>query len=97
MKVEQFATVIPLLPFDTQTMIIRKQPNLHGIGVCDKIKTYADEHHKECVIIDMAYQDELFLHELRELINYRQGRELSACSISPAIAKASSRNISCSC
>lgn len=75
MKVEQFATVIPLLPFDTQTMIIRKQPNLHGIGVCDKIKTYADEHHKECVIIDMAYQDELFLHELRELINYRQGRE----------------------
>jgi hypothetical protein len=23
----------------------------------------------------MAYQDELFLHELRELINYRQGRE----------------------
>jgi len=75
MKVEQFATVIPLLPFNTQTMIIRKQPNLHGIGVCDKIKTYADEHHKECVIIDMAYQDELFLHELRELINYRQGRE----------------------
>ena len=75
MKVEQFATVIPLLPFDTQTMIIRKQPNLHGIGVCDKIKTYADKHHKECVIIDMAYQDELFLHELRELINYRQGRE----------------------
>lgn len=75
MKVEQFATVIPLLPFDTQTMIICKQPNLHGIGVCDKIKTYADEHHKECVIIDMAYQDELFLHELRELINYRQGRE----------------------
>ena len=41
MKVEQFATVIPLLPFDTQTMIIRKQPSLHGIGVCDKIKTYA--------------------------------------------------------
>jgi len=75
MKVEQFATVIPLLPFNTQTMIIRKQPNLHGIGVCDKIKTYADAHHKECVIIDMAYQDELFLHELRELINYRQGRE----------------------
>lgn len=75
MKVEQFAAVIPLLPFNTQTMIIRKQPNLHGIGVCDKIKTYADEHHKECVIIDMAYQDELFLHELRELINYRQGRE----------------------
>jgi len=75
MKVEQFATVIPLLPFNTQTMIIRKQPNLHGIGVCDKIKTYADKHHKECVIIDMAYQDELFLHELRELINYRQGRE----------------------
>lgn len=75
MKVEQLATVIPLLPFNTQTMIIRKQPNLHGIGVCDKIKTYADEHHKECVIIDMAYQDELFLHELRELINYRQGRE----------------------
>ena len=75
MKVEQFATFIPLLPFNTQTMIIRKQPNLHGIGVCDKIKTYADKHHKECVIIDMAYQDELFLHELRELINYRQGRE----------------------
>ena len=75
MKVEQFATVIPLLPFNTQTMIIRKQLNLHGIGVCDKIKTYADEHHKECVIIDMAYQDDLFLHELRELINYRQGRE----------------------
>jgi hypothetical protein len=75
MKVEQLATVIPLLPFNTQTMIIRKQPNLHGIGVCDKIKTYADEHRKECVIIDMAYQDELFLHELRELINYRQGRE----------------------
>jgi hypothetical protein len=75
MKVEQFATVIPLLPFNTQTMIIRKQPNLHGIGVCDKIKTYADKHHKECVIIGMAYQDELFLHELRELINYRQGRE----------------------
>jgi hypothetical protein len=75
MKVEQFATVIPLLPFNTQTMIIRKQPDLHGIGVCDKIKSYADEHHKECVIIDMAYQDELFLHELRELINYRQGRE----------------------
>lgn len=75
MKVEQFATVIPLLPFNTQTMIIRKQPNLHGIGVCDKIKTYADEHRKECVIIDMAYQDDLFLHELRELINYRQGRE----------------------
>lgn len=75
MKVEQFAAVIPLLPFNTQTMIIRKQPNLHGIGVCDKIKTYADKHHKECVIIDMAYQDELFLHELRELINYRQGRE----------------------
>lgn len=75
MKVEQLATVIPLLPFNTQTMIIRKQPNLHGIGVCDKIKTYADKHHKECVIIDMAYQDELFLHELRELINYRQGRE----------------------
>lgn len=75
MKVEQFATVISHLPFDTQTMIIRKQPNLHGIGVCDKIKTYADKHHKECVIIDMAYQDELFLHELRELINYRQGRE----------------------
>ena len=75
MKVEQFATLIPLLPFNTQTMIIRKQPNLHGIGVCDKIKTYADEHHKECVIIDMAYQDDLFLHELRELINYRQGRE----------------------
>ena len=75
MKVEQFATLIPLLPFNTQTMIIRKQPDLHGIGVCDKIKTYADEHHKECVIIDMAYQDDLFLHELRELINYRQGRE----------------------
>lgn len=75
MKVEQFATVIPLLPFNTQTMIIRKQPDLHGIGVCDKIKSYADEHHKECVIIDMAYQDDLFLHELRELINYRQGRE----------------------
>ena len=75
MKVEQLATVIPLLPFNTQTMIIRKQPNLHGTGVCDKIKTYADKHHKECVIIDMAYQDELFLHELRELINYRQGRE----------------------
>ena len=75
MKVEQFATLIPLLPFNTQTMIIRKQSNLHGIGVCDKIKTYADEHNKECVIIDMAYQDDLFLHELRELINYRQGRE----------------------
>ena len=75
MKVEQFATVIPLLPFDTQTMIIRKPLSLHGIGVCDKIKTYADAHHKECVIIDMAYQDDLFLHELRELINYRQGRE----------------------
>lgn len=70
MKVEQFAAVIPHLPFNTQTMIIRKQPNLHGIGVCDKIKTYADAHHKECVIIDMAYQDEFFLHELRELINY---------------------------
>lgn len=75
MKVEQFATLIPLLPFNTQTMIIRKQPDLHGIGVCDKIKTYADKHHKECVIIDMAYQDDLFLHELHELINYRQGRE----------------------
>ena len=75
MKVEQFATVIQLFSFNTQTMIIRKQPNLHGIGVCDKIKTYADKHHKECVIIDMAYQDELFLHELRELINYRPGRE----------------------
>lgn len=75
MKVEQFAAVIPLLPFNTQTMIIRKQPSLHGIGVCDKIKTYADKHHKECVVIDMAYQDSLFLHELRELIDYRQGRE----------------------
>ncbi len=75
MKAQEFAMVMKLLPFNTQTMIIRKQPNLHGIGVCDKIKAYADEHHKECVIIDMAYQDELFLHELRELVNYRQGRE----------------------
>lgn len=31
MKVEQLATVIPFLPFNTQTMIIRRQPNLHGI------------------------------------------------------------------
>ena len=75
MKVEQFATVMSLTPFDYHTLIIRKKPDLHGIGVCDTIKQFSDKAAKECVIIDMAYHDELFLHELRELINYRQGKE----------------------
>ena len=74
MNPQEFAMVMKCLPFTHQTMIIRKQPNLHGIGVCMAIQDYAKANKVECVVIDLATCDDFFLHELEELIAFRQGK-----------------------
>lgn len=73
MKPQEFATVMKYLPFH-QTMIIRKQPNLHGICVCTTIQEYARANNSECMVINLATCDDFFLHELEELIAFRQGK-----------------------
>lgn len=73
MKPQEFATVMPYLPFH-QTMIIRKKPNQCGLGVCTIIQDYAKTNNVECVVINLATCDDFFLHELEELIAFRQGK-----------------------
>ncbi len=73
MKPQEFATVMPYLPFH-QTMIIRKQPNQCGLGVCTVIQDYAKANNVECVVINLSTCDDFFLHELEELIAFRQGK-----------------------
>ncbi len=74
MKPQEFAMVMKNIPFTHQTMIIRKQPNLHGICVCTDIQEYAKANNVECVVINLATCDDFFLHELEELIAFRQGK-----------------------
>jgi len=74
MKAQEFTMAMKLLPFTHNTMIIRKQPNLHGIGVCTAIQDYAKTNNVECVVINLATCDDFFLHELEELIAFRQGK-----------------------
>lgn len=74
MKPQEFATVMKYIPFDHRTMIIRKQPELHGICVCTDIQEYAKANNVECMVINLATCDDFFLHELEELIAFRQGK-----------------------
>ena len=74
MKSQEFAMVMKLLPFTHNTMIIRKQPNQCGLGVCTSIQDYAKTNNVECVVINLATCDDFFLHELEELIAFRQGK-----------------------
>ena len=75
MKTEQFAAMVSLLPADNTTIIVRKQPDLYGFGFVCMMTGYAKKRSVECVTVDMSYQDGFFLHELKELVEYRKGRE----------------------
>jgi len=74
MKAQEFTMAMKLLPFTHNTMIIRKQPNQFGLGVCTAIQDYAKTNNVECVVINLATCDDFFLHELEELIAFRQGK-----------------------
>lgn len=74
MKPQEFATAMKYFPYDNRTMIIRKQPNQYGLGVCMAIQDYAKANNVECIVINLATCDDFFLYELEELIAFRQGK-----------------------
>ena len=74
MRPIEFAMAMKYFQYDNRTMIIRKQPKLHGIGICTAIQDYARANNVECVVINLATCDDFFLHELDALITFRQGK-----------------------
>ena len=74
MKIEKFRKVLETMPFGMDTVIIRKDPEIHCAGVINDIVGTSPI---DCVVINMAVQDDFFMHELRELIAFRKGQKFA--------------------
>ena len=74
MKLEKFRMAMETMPFNMNTVIIRKDPEIHCAGVINDIVGTSPI---DCVVIDMAVQDDFFMHELRELIAFRKGQKFA--------------------
>ena len=74
MKLEKFHMVMETMPFGMDTVIVRKDPEIHCAGIINDI---VETSPIECVVIDMSIQDDFFMHELRELIAFRKGQKFA--------------------
>lgn len=60
------------LPADSATWVFRKEPSVHGVGLHAAVGEFARKHGMEFVQVDLSKCDDFFLHELRELIAFRE-------------------------
>ena len=73
MKIEMIKKLLNCLPADSATWVFRKEPSAHGVGLHAAICEFARKNGMEFVQVDLSKCDDFFLHELRELIAFREG------------------------
>ena len=73
MKIDQIKKLLNYLPADSATWVFRKEPSVHGVGLYAAICEFARNHDMEFVQVNLSKCDDFFLHELRELIAFREG------------------------
>lgn len=74
MKINQIKKLLNYLPADSATWVFRKEPSVHGVGLHAAVCEFTRKHDMEFVQVNLSKCDDFFLHELRELIAFREGK-----------------------
>ena len=73
MKIEQIKKLLNYMPADSITWVFRKEPSVYGVGLHAAVCEFVRNHGMEFVQVNLSRCDDFFMHELRELIAFREG------------------------